>query len=209
MTAPASTPLDQNKKTRRILILAAFAMLCVGLSTKPLYDTFCRITGYGGTAKISDARSSQMIDRGVTVRFDANVQSDLPWEFKPEVRTVDVKLGQTVLAYYTAKNLSSLPTTGSANFNVMPVKAAPFFTKVECFCFTEQLLQPGEEVRMPVMFYVDPRLAEEARAQEVEMITLSYTFNNIETPSADVVSTAEREKKRKSLEAEMAAQEKI
>jgi cytochrome c oxidase assembly protein subunit 11 len=164
-------------------VLAAVAVGMTGLSfaSAPLYRLFCQVTGFAGTPNTQNVgQPAAVSDKAVTVRFDANVNSALPWRFKPVQHQVDVRLGQEVLVYYTAKNTSDRPLTGTATFNVTPFKAAPYFTKLECFCFTEQTLQPGEEVQMPVLFYVDPALAESEEASDVHKITLSYTFFRVD-----------------------------
>ncbi len=164
------------RKTAFILTSIACGMLALGFASKPLYDTFCSITGYGGTTRQADTNTSEIIDRIVTVNFDANVSNGLPWEFKPEVKSIDVKLGQSALAYYTVKNVSDEPIIGTATYNVTPIKSAPYFVKTECFCFTEQRVDPGQEIVMPVLFHVDSRLNEDARFDDITDVTLSYTF---------------------------------
>lgn len=164
------------KKTAAMLALTAFGMLGLGFASKPLYDTFCKITGYGGTTRQAEVNNSAVLDRDMRVSFDSNVSSDLPWIFKPDVPHVDVKVGQSTLAYYKVTNTSDRPVTGIASFNVTPIKAAPYFTKTECFCFTEQTLQPGQTVDFPVIFFVDSLIDEERRNDDVKDITLSYTF---------------------------------
>ena len=168
--------MPSNKKTLVILSGIGVAMLGLGFASDPLYDTFCKVTGYGGTPKIADENQSEIIDRTVTVEFDSNVAQDLPWKFRPDQRRMDVKLGQSGLAYYTVENTSDEVVTGVANFNVMPVKVAPFFIKTECFCFEEQTIQPGEKLNLPVIFFVDPQLDEDSRFDEIKTMTLSYTF---------------------------------
>ena len=167
---------SQNTRTFRILALTALAMLALGFASKPLYDTFCKVTGYGGTTRQAEVNNSEVLDRVIRVSFDTNVSAELPWSFKPEIPYVDVKVGQSTIAYYTVTNTSSRAVTGVATFNVTPIKAAPYFTKTECFCFTEQTLEPGETVDFPVIFFVDSLIAEEARNDDVKAITLSYTF---------------------------------
>jgi len=171
------------KTTRLILVGAALSMLGLGFASKPLYDTFCKVTGYGGTTARADANLSEVIDRTVSVSFDANVSGDLPWSFEPEQRSMDVKLGQSGLAYYKVKNNSKRPLVGTATFNVAPIKAAPYFVKTECFCFTEQRIEAGQDVIMPVLFFVDPLLDAEERLNDITNMTLSYTFFEVETPS--------------------------
>lgn len=160
-------------------------MLGLGFASKPLYDTFCRVTGFGGTTQRADTNTSEIIDRKVKVSFDSNVSMGLPWDFEPEQSSMTVQLGQSALAYYKVKNVSDQPIVGTATFNVTPMKAAQYFVKTECFCFTEQLIQPGQEVSMPVLFYVDARLDEEERLKDIKDITLSYTFFRVKNPSED------------------------
>lgn len=170
----ADTP--ENKKTLMILAGVALAMLSLGFASKPLYDTFCKVTGYGGTTRQADANDSQLIDRMVTVSFDSNVSGGLPWQFKPVVNSVDVQIGQSTLAYYEAVNTTDRAITGTSTFNVTPIKAAPYFIKTECFCFTEQTIEPGQTVSFPVIFHIDPLIDEDSRFNDIKDITLSYTF---------------------------------
>jgi cytochrome c oxidase assembly protein subunit 11 len=183
--------MTSNKKTLWILTGVAVAMLGLGFASDPLYDTFCRVTGYGGTPGIAEDNLSEVIDRTVVVKFDSNVAAGLPWVFKPEAREMTVQLGASGLAYYTVKNNSPVPVTGVANFNVSPVKAAPFFIKTECFCFEEQTLQPGQEMPLPVLFFVDPQLDEDDRLKDVREITLSYTF--FETDKTEAAAATGRD----------------
>ncbi|MEE9272187.1 MAG: cytochrome c oxidase assembly protein [Robiginitomaculum sp.] len=189
-----------NKKTVFLLTLLTLAMLGLGMSAKPLYNTFCRVTGYGGTTRVADNQSQTIIDRDIRIRFDTNVSDALPWEFYPLDTSVNVKLGQNVLVFFGAKNLSDHPIVGTASYSVSPVKAAPFFDKVECFCFTEQLLEPGELVKMPVLFFVDPDLANDERLDDIKTITLSYTFHVAKNPSEDVMITADRVERLKEVQ---------
>ncbi len=170
--------MTRNIKTKILLATIAIGMLSLGFFSKTLYDTFCRITGFGGTPVLAmnEDNLSVVLDRSVTVNFDTNVSPDLPWKFEPVQRSMEVKLGQTGLAFYTAKNMSDRPVTGVATFNVTPVKAAPWFVKTECFCFTDQTLQPGEEMTMPVLFFVDPEMDGSERHDDVRDVVLSYTF---------------------------------
>ncbi len=163
-------------------------MLTLAMNAKTIYNTFCKVTGYGGTTRYAEENLSEILDRKITVNFDSNVK-DLPWEFMPEQRKMTVQLGQNGLAYYKAKNYSNWPIVGTATFNVTPIKAAPYFIKTECFCFTEQLIRPGEEISMPVLFFVDPQLDEEKRFKDVKEITLSYTFFEVEKPTIDITKT--------------------
>ena len=170
--------MPSNRKTMMMLAGLGLSMLALGFASKPLYDTFCRVTGYGGTPRVADDNLSEVLDRKVRVSFDANV-TDLPWEFSPEQRDMTVQLGQTGLAYYKVKNKSNKAMVGTATFNVTPIKAAPFFIKTECFCFTEQRVEPGQEISMPVLYFVDPQLDEEKRLKDVKDITLSLSLIHI------------------------------
>lgn len=168
-----------RKKTVTAAVLFGVVGGMVGLSfaSVPLYKLFCQVTGFGGTPNTENVSVPAAVsDHVVTVRFDSNVNSALPWRFKPGQREVRVRLGEETLIHYTAVNLSDAPITGTATFNVTPYKAAQYFSKIECFCFTEQRLAPGEEVAMPVTFYVDPAILDDVDARDVEKITLSYTF---------------------------------
>jgi cytochrome c oxidase assembly protein subunit 11 len=174
--------MTSNRKTVLTLTGIGLSMLALGFASKPIYDTFCRITGYGGTPGIAQDNLSEVLNRKVKVSFDANV-NELPWDFAPEQRSMDVQIGQTGLAYYKVKNNSDKAMVGTATFNVTPIKAAPFFIKTECFCFTEQRIEPGQEISMPVLYFVDPQLDEDKRLDDVREITLSYTFFEVENPS--------------------------
>ena len=174
----------QDKKTKRnrltALMLTGFVCGMVGLAfaSVPLYRLFCQITGYGGTPRIAEVPLAAPTEDTppIKVRFDANVNAALPWRFRPEQREVTVPMGEQTLAFYTAQNVSDTSVVGTATFNVTPHKAAPYFAKIECFCFTEQRLEPGKEMSMPVAFFVDPAILEDPNTQEVTTITLSYTF---------------------------------
>lgn len=161
------------------LVLFGLAGGMVGLTfaAVPFYRWFCQATGYGGTPR-TDVRAapSTIEDRVVTVYFDANVNSNLPWRFQPERREIKVRLGEPALAFYTARNDSAEPVTGTATFNVTPHSVGRYFDKIDCFCFTEQTLAPGQEARLPVSFFIDPEIAKDPATRNVGFITLSYTF---------------------------------
>ncbi len=168
----------RNAKTGIMAGLLAIAMVGMGFAAVPLYRLFCQVTGFGGTTmRVGEAQAATIQDTGkpITVRFDAN-QRGLPWEFRPENTTERVTIGAKEMTVYLAKNLSAVPVTGTATFNVTPMQAGQYFNKIQCFCFTEQTLQPGEEVRMPVLFYVDPRIMTDPNTKNIKEITLSYTF---------------------------------
>ncbi|PWR19850.1 cytochrome c oxidase assembly protein [Zavarzinia compransoris] len=166
-------------RTALYLSATVAGMLGLTYASVPLYDLFCRVTGYGGTpqrASEAEARAVTTDAREFTIRFDANISGGLPWTFKPEQTSVTVKAGEQKVVFYKAINHSDRPVTGRATFNVTPDKTGPYFVKVDCFCFTEQTLQPGQDVDMPVLFYVDPAVSDDNRLNEVKTITLSYTF---------------------------------
>ncbi|WP_207458588.1 cytochrome c oxidase assembly protein [Azospirillum sp. SYSU D00513] len=171
---------DKLKRRNRMVMVSLFGIVAgmVGLAyaSVPLYNLFCQVTGFGGTTQRAEAGAERVVDRKVTVRFNADVNNKLPWAFRPEQKEVALKLGETGLAAYRAENRSDKPTVGTATYNVTPDKAGKYFNKIECFCFTEQVLQPGQSVDMPVAFFVDPAMAEDPAMEDVTTITLSYTF---------------------------------
>jgi len=170
--------MRRERNARFALILAAVAcgMVAMAFAAVPLYRLFCQITGYGGTTQVATALPSEISDREIVVRFDANVHPGLPWAFQPEVRELRLKVGERGLVFYTAENLAPQATTGVATFNVTPLQAGQFFNKVQCFCFDEQRLDPGASVEMGVSFFVDPAMLSNAEMDSVTTITLSYTF---------------------------------
>jgi len=159
----------------------AISMVGVGYAAVPLYDMFCRVTGFDGTTgRVDEAQAAEVpvyVDKTISVRFDSNVDRDLPWAFRPEQSRDTVSLGARDMAIFIARNNGSEPITGTASFNVTPVAAGKYFKKIQCFCFTEQVIQPGEQVRMPVLYFVDPKLLDDPDARDIEEITLSYTFH--------------------------------
>ena len=173
----------KNLRVGLMALLASAGMLGLGFAAVPLYDLFCRVTGFGGTTQVaSAAEAAEAAARSagaptISIRFDANTARDMPWTFRPRQVTDTVQIGQRDMAIYEAKNLSSVPITGTASFNVEPEQAGAYFNKIQCFCFTEQTLQPGQEVTMPVLYYVDPKALDDPNMQGVEQITLSYTFH--------------------------------
>ena len=158
--------------------LAALVAGMVGLSfaAVPLYRMFCQATGYDGTPQRAEKGADRVLDRTIRIRFDGNVASGLPWTFKPEQQTMDVKIGETALAFFKATNNSSVPVSGRAIFNVSPELAGRYFTKIECFCFKQQTLAAGQTVDMPVTFFVDPKFVDDEDTKDISEITLSYTF---------------------------------
>lgn len=183
---------DKNTKVGGLALLGAAAMLGLGFAAVPLYDLFCRVTGFGGTTQVAsetDAEIAQRIAQSAgtasrSIRFDATVAGDMPWTFKPQQTTDTVQIGIRDMAIYTARNDSDEPVTGTATFNVEPEQAGKYFNKIQCFCFTEQTLQPGQEVQMPVLYYVDPAILDDENTKDVEQITLSYTFHRAIEPES-------------------------
>jgi cytochrome c oxidase assembly protein subunit 11 len=175
--------MTQRADLRRTgLQLAGVGVVMVGLSfaAVPFYDWFCRTTGFGGTPLVAEAAPDVILEQTVDVRFDGSLDADMPWEFKPQLRKMTIRLGETGLAFYEAYNPTDRVIAGTASYNVTPYSAGGYFTKIECFCFTEQVLQPGERVIMPVTFYVDPAILQDTDARHVREITLSYTFHETE-----------------------------
>jgi len=180
----AQSKSASNRKTLGVLTVTAVAMLGLGFASKPLYDTFCKITGYGGTTRVADENPYEVSDRIIRVQFDSNTSKGLQWDFAPEKPYMDVNVGASNLAFYTATNRSDKTVVATSNYNVSPIKAAPYFSKMECFCFTEQTLAPGETATYPVVFFLDPLLLEDERMDEIKTVTLSYTFFPIEPGQA-------------------------
>ena len=176
-----------NARTVLKLLAVVAGMGAMGWAAVPLYDLFCRVTGYGGTTQQVAEASDRVLDRVVTVRFDASTGRGMPWEFRPSQNTMDVRIGETALAFYEAYNPTDHPVTGTASFNVTPLSVGSYFAKIDCFCFTEQTLAPGERVTMPVTFFVDPEMVDDAETTGIHTITLSYTFFETEPEqSADL-----------------------
>lgn len=151
-------------------------MLAMAYASVPLYRLFCQKTGYGGTTQVAKDPSTKVVDRVITVRFNADVHRDLPWHFRPLQTEIKVKIGENALAYYESENRSDKPISGMATYNVTPDKAGIYFNKIACFCFEEQVLSPQEKVEMPVQFFIDPDFADDPDLKDVHTITLSYTF---------------------------------
>lgn len=171
---------QSNRKVAMIAVSVALAMLGLGYASVPLYRIFCQVTGYGGTTRRADAQQAAAVKvstRTISVRFDANVAPDMPWKFKPLQQTDTVAIGARDMALFWARNDSNQTVTGTASFNVVPEQAAKYFNKIQCFCFTEQTLKPGEAVTMPVVYYIDPAILDDPDNKDVQQITLSYTFH--------------------------------
>ena len=174
--------LDPKKKTALQGVAVVVFMGALAWASVPLYDWFCRVTGFGGTTNVADASSVEIIDRTIKVRFDASLERGMPWEFKPMQLEVELRLGEEGLAFYEAYNPTDRPIAGTASYNVAPYGAGLYFSKIACFCFEEQILMPGERVEMPVSFFVDPDILNDADAKFAKHITLSYTFHEIDLP---------------------------
>lgn len=179
----------QQVRTALFALAMAVGMLGLGFAAVPLYRLFCQVTGFDGTTKrateadyaaaSADARARPAV-RSFSIRFDSNIAPGMPWQFYPERTRDTVTAGQKDMAIFIARNMSDKPVKGRATFNVTPTQSGAYFTKIQCFCFTEQTLQPGQEVRMPVLFYVDPKILDDADNRDVQEITLSYTFYPVE-----------------------------
>lgn len=179
--------LDGIQKTTVQTVGVVLFMGAMGWAAVPLYDLFCRVTGYGGTTNRAEASSGVVLDQTMRVRFDAGVARDFPWTFKPVDRVSEIRLGEVGLAFYEAHNPTDEPIAGTASYNVSPYDAGRYFTKIDCFCFELQVLQPGETVLMPVTYFVDPDILSNRDARDIHTITLSYTFHPTEIP-ADYVA---------------------
>jgi cytochrome c oxidase assembly protein subunit 11 len=166
----------KNARTGLAVLAAVFIMLGVSFAAVPMYRLFCQVTGFGGTTMVSETLPDKVLERRVTIKFNADTGRNMPWDFKPVQREITIQLGQRGLAAYTAHNRATKPIGGTAVYNVTPLKAGPYFNKIQCFCFDEQVLQPGQTVDMPVLFFVDPAMNDDPNMDDVSTITLSYTF---------------------------------
>ena len=164
-----------NNRTAIGLSIIVLTMIILVAFSVPLYNLFCRVTGYGGQTNTSEFLSSTILERDINLKFSADVNDSIDWSFEPP-ENLEFKVGENILVNYRATNLSDKQTSGTATFNVLPVKVGPYFIKTQCFCFEKQTLNPGESVDMPVVFYVDPSISEDPTMEDVEEITLSYTF---------------------------------
>ena len=173
-----------NGKQRTLFQTIGLVVVMGGLAwaSVPFYDWFCRVTGFSGVTAVASGDSEIILDKTIKIRFDASLERNMPWDFKPVQREMTLRIGETGLAFYEAYNPTDRPVAGSASYNVAPFDAGGFFAKIDCFCFEEQVLQPGERVQMPVTFYVDPAIVEDRDAKYAKSITLSYTFYEVELP---------------------------
>ena len=181
---------EKKKKTAFAALGLVMFMGAMSFAAVPLYDLFCRVTGYGGETSRSESASEDILDQVITVRFDASRERGMPWEFRPVQREMEVRIGETGLAFYEAYNPTDRAVAGTASYNVAPYSAGGYFTKIACFCCELQVLEPGERVQMPVTFYVDPEIVDHREAKYVHTITLSYTFHETELPEDYVASIA-------------------
>ena len=185
----AAPDRSKNLRVAALAGVTAVAMLGLAYASVPLYRLFCQATGFGGTTQIAAAAPERTADRMITVRFDANTAGSLGWNFHAAQLEMKVKLGEQAMAHYRATNISDRELTGSAIFNVTPVSACVYFNKIQCFCFTEQTLKPGESADLPVVFFVDPAIADDPDAKSIGTITLSYTFYPVDKPKSVSAAT--------------------
>lgn len=189
MTAPNSKQ-NKNDKNSRVL-LGVFAvvtvMIILSFASVPLYNVFCRVTGFGGTTQVATEEQApvKIMERQITIKFNGDIATDLPWEFKPDQREITVHVGEQTKISYSARSRTNIPTGGTAMFNVTPDKAGKYFHKIQCFCFSEQILKPGERVTMPVLFYIDPAITDDRNLDDVKTITLSYSFFKSESEALE------------------------
>jgi cytochrome c oxidase assembly protein subunit 11 len=201
----AAKPKPAGRLGRDVSVAAACGLLValmVGASyaAVPFYNWFCRATGFNGTTQVATARPAEgQLGRKIAIRFDANVSGGLPWKFAPETTEIEVRIGEVVTAYYTATNQSARRTTGQAAYNVAPLTVGAYFEKINCFCFTEQTLAPGETRQMPVVFYVDPKIAVDEDNKDINTITLSYTFYPVRDAETRPLAASEADGRKGSL----------
>lgn len=173
---------DKNTQTLIRLCSLVVVMLALSFAAVPFYNWFCRVTGFGGVTQVAAVASTKVLDQKIEIRFDGSLEKGMPWKFKPVENTMELKIGETGLAFYEAYNPTDKVIAGTASYNVFPYSAGAYFTKIDCFCFSMQVLQPGERVLMPVTFYVDPEMLEDEDAKYAKTITLSYTFHVTDLP---------------------------
>lgn len=181
----------RHKLVAASCLLFTATMIGVAYAAVPLYAMFCSLTGFGGAPRVSAEGPQSLSDREITVRFDANIAPGLPWAFKPEQASVKVKVGETKMVYFRAENQMNMPTYGQATYNVTPGNGGFYFVKMQCFCFNEQVLQPGEKLDMPVVFYIDPAIEQDSDMNSLKTVTLSYTFFPAKAPAPKAASAGE------------------
>ena len=177
--------ISNGQIAQRLVMVVAF-MGAMSYASVPFYNWFCKVTGWGGQTSVATSGSDLILDRMITVRFDASLARDMPWEFKPLQREMQLKIGETGLAFYEAYNPTDKPMAGTASYNVAPFSAGSYFDKIACFCFEMQVLQPYERVQMPVSFFVDPEIVNDPETKNIQELTLSYTFHVAELPQDEV-----------------------
>ena len=180
-------PAKNRLLVLKLVLLASF-MLGLSFASVPLYDWFCRVTGWGGVTNVASGPSDMILDQTVKIRFDGTLERGMPWNFKPVVREMEINIGETGLAFYEAHNPTDKPIAGTASFNVYPYSTGSYFNKIACFCFEMQVLQPGETVQMPVTFFVDPDMLNDKEAKYAKTITLSYTFHVTDLPEEELAA---------------------
>ncbi len=185
-----SAPMTPQKKTALALVGVAVTMASLSFAAVPFYDWFCRVTGYAGTVSVSEVAPDVILDRTMIIRFDASLEAGMPWTFKPQQTLMTLRIGETAIAFYEATNPTDRTIGGTASFNVTPDQAGGYFTKIECFCFTEQVLKPHETAIMPVTFFVDPAIVDDPEAKLIQEITLSYTFHETPLPQDQAAAAA-------------------
>ena len=183
-----------NNRIAVKLVALVLTMGALSFAAVPFYDWFCRVTGFGGETAVADGGSDVILDRTITIRFDASTQAGMPWDFRPVETEVQIRIGETGLAFYEAHNPTDRPVAGSASFNVAPFSAGGYFVKIDCFCFEMQVLEPGQTVQMPVTYYVDPAIVDDPEAGRLNSITLSYTFYQTDLPEEVTSLSTEPEK---------------
>ncbi|MFZ1482388.1 MAG: cytochrome c oxidase assembly protein [Paracoccaceae bacterium] len=176
--------MEPQNRTLTLLVGVVAVMTSLSFAAVPFYDWFCRVTGFGGTTSVADAGSDLILERSIKIRFDASLEAGMPWDFRPAQTEMELRIGETALAFYEAYNPTDHAIAGTASYNVSPYAAGGYFTKIDCFCFEMQVLQPGERVMMPVSFYVDPAIVDDPEGRFVKAITLSYTFHQTDLPEA-------------------------
>lgn len=184
-----SAQMNPKKKTAVLLAGVAVVMLSLSFAAVPFYNWFCRVTGYAGTTSVAAQGADEILDQTVKIRFDASLEAGMPWQFRAMQPSMELRIGETGLAFFEAYNPTDKPVGGQASYNVTPDQSGGYFTKIECFCFTEQVLQPGERVQMPVSFYVDPSIVKDPEASLIKEITLSYTFHVADIPEKQAANT--------------------
>jgi cytochrome c oxidase assembly protein subunit 11 len=176
---------DKNTKTLLTVFGVVFGMVGLAFASVPLYDLFCRVTGFGGTTQISAQAPDIILDRTINVKFTTSVNQKLPWDFESEMRELSVNVGQEALINFVAQNTGQEPVAGTAIYNVTPLKVGKYFHKTQCFCFDYQVLRPNERMNMPVMFYIDPTIADDPNMEDITTITLSYSYFKSESTELD------------------------